>query len=286
MSPVAISAAARRVIPAVVMTAVVGLLASPMAHAGDVAGATGAGPQGSVSAGPAIVRLDADVLRAEPIAEGEYLIALPAASQGQWMGERPAGRGAERPVVGKIAAKAMLAAWSKFGYRDAIGATITWSEGESVKFAHGELSTPQRKSGNAIAFRFSTVSALPLRMSDATVNLERAGSLQPRAFPVRTNVMLSRQLAMYTIVSSNSAASVQAMCNTAMVRMLNLTSSSYLMGFGDAIACDVTMAAGALTRFQIASPMQTGGVFLTATLQASGQPNMAYSSALATWTST
>lgn len=285
MSPVAIATVARRVIPAMIVTVAVGMLASPMAHAGDVPDVAGGGMRSSVSAGPAIVRLDANVLRAEQRAAGEYVIALPAASQGQWMGERATGRGAKRPVVGKIAARTMLGAWSRLGYRDAIGATITWRDGGSVKFAHGELSTPRRKAGNAVAFTFSTMSQLPARMFDATVNLERAGSLQPRAFPVRTTVMLSRQLSMFTIVSSNSAASVQAMCNNAMVRVVNLSSSSYLMSFGGAITCDVTMAAGALTRFQIASPAQTGGVFLTATLQASGQPDMAYSSALATWTS-
>jgi hypothetical protein len=141
-----------------------------------------------IGKGRALVRIDAPEARVTKVGKNSYRIVLPAASTGQWLGERTGADGKQRPRVGDLTARKLVKRWSNFRYSSNwVWATLAWTAPDSNanQGTPVQLRRPKLTSAG-VRFDFTSTSAVPEILKDMSLNLNRApkAGQNPRSTPV------------------------------------------------------------------------------------------------------
>lgn len=136
-----------------------------------------------ISAGRAVIHIDARTATVTQQADGSYVIAMPKGTIGQWMGERTSGNGKKRARVGHLTGEELVSGWKNFRYTTSgIGATLVW-EPSCGQFEHAAVHVvgKPRRTATGVTFTVTSRKSLPSSLKDVSIHLQRA----PKKFSAR-----------------------------------------------------------------------------------------------------
>lgn len=171
----------------------------------------GSASAAEIGSGRAIIRIDAPSAQATNEAFGSYTLTIPTGSTGQWMGERPGAAGKSGLRVGNVSAKQLSSKWKDFRYTAAgARATLTWNTGSKKQYRLVRISRPS-VTDSGVSFTLASEGYLPTKMSNVTLNLQRAPQKLVRtSYDASHTVTLSGALQFFAgIYEENSKADVR-----------------------------------------------------------------------------
>jgi hypothetical protein len=154
-----------------------------------------------ISAGRAVIHIDARTATVTQQADGSYEIAMPKGTIGQWMGDRTSANGKKRVRVGYLTGEELVSGWKKFRYiSSGIGATLVW-EPSCGQFEHVAVHVvgKPRRTATGVTFTVTSRKSLPSTLKDVSIHLQRAPKKGFIARPMTANISSSSD-APYTVV--------------------------------------------------------------------------------------
>jgi hypothetical protein len=97
--------------------------------------------------------------------------------------DRSDGTGALRTTSGDMTARGLQRAWSRLGYADEIGATITWRSGGRLHSLLAEFRRRRPTSRRRVALTISSETSLATKIDNAMPKIKRSGISAVRAVP-------------------------------------------------------------------------------------------------------
>lgn len=130
-----------------------------------------------ISAGRAVVHIDARSATVTKQPDGTYSIAMPKGSSGQWMGERVNANGKKKVRVGILTGEDLASGWKKFGYTSSgVHGTLVWEPScDQYEFAIVQVVGKPERTPTGLVFTVTSPKTLPAsNMRNVSLHLDRA----------------------------------------------------------------------------------------------------------------